>query len=98
MRCPPLPPGGGEDITLFGAVLLRVVRAVFYKLFIHFERVRTSALGDVERIIMSGAVWLRVVRAALYELFVHSGRIRAVTQGALATCCIILCYCTPVEI
>ena len=35
---------------LFGAVLLRVVCAVFSKLFIHFERTRTITLGDVERI------------------------------------------------
>ena len=104
MRCPPLPPGGGEDITLFGAVLFRVVCAVFSKLFIHFERIRTRTLGDGDliKIIMFGAVRLRAVRAALYELFVHSGRIRAVTQGALVTCCtgvhIFLCYCTPAEI
>ena len=93
MRCPPLPPGGGEDMTLFGAVLFRVVCAAFSKLFIHFERIRTSTLGDVKqiKIIMSGAVRLRTVRAALYELFVHSGRIRTVTQGVHMTCCVI-CY------
>ena len=77
---------------LFGAVLFRVVCAVFFKLFIHFERIRASTLGDGERIkiIISEAVRLRAVRAALHELPVHSGRIRAVTQGALVTCCIFL--------
>ena len=80
-------------MTLFGAVLFRVVCAVFSKLFIHFERIRTSTLGDGERFktIMSGAVRLSAVRMALYELFVHPERIRAVTQGACATCCIFLC-------
>ena len=75
---------------LFGAVLVRVVCAVFFKLFIHFERIRASTPGDGEqiKIILSGAVRLSAVRIALYELFVHSGRIRAVTQGAYATCCI----------
>ena len=89
MRCPPLLPEGGEDITLFGAVLFRVVCAVFFKLLIHFERIRANTLGDEEqiKIIMSGAVRLSAVRIALYELFVHVGRIRAVTQGACATCC-----------
>ena len=71
----------------------RVVCAVFLKLFIHFERIRASTLGDGEqiKIVMSGAVRLSAVRVALYELFVHSERIRAVTQGACATCCIFLC-------
>ena len=70
-------------MTLFGAVLFRVVCAAFFKLFIHFERIRTSTLGDVEqiKIIMSGAVRPSAVQAALHELFVHSGRIRTVTQG-----------------
>ena len=94
-----MPPRGEEDITLFGAVLFRVVSAAFSKLFTLFERIRTSTLGDGEliKIIMSGAVRLSAVRAALYELFVHPGRIRAVTQGALTTCCIFL-GCMPVEI
>ena len=72
-------------MTLFGAVLFRVVCAAFFKLFIHFERIRTSTLGDVEqiKIIMSGAVRPSAVRTALYELFVHPGRIRTVTQGVL---------------
>ena len=48
--CPPLPPGGGEVMTLFGAVLFRSVLTVFAKLFIHSERIRASTLGDVERI------------------------------------------------
>ena len=43
-------PGGEEVMTLFGAVLFRVVCSVFSKLFIPFERIRTSTLGDVERI------------------------------------------------
>ena len=66
---------------------LRVVRAVFRKLFVHFERIRASTLGEMEqiKIVMSGAVQLSAVRAALYELSVHSGRIRTVTQGAHAT-------------
>ena len=70
-------------MTLFGAVLFRAVCAVYFKLSIHFERIRASTLGDVERIkiIMFGAVRLRAVRAALYELFMHSERIRAATQG-----------------
>ena len=70
-------------MTLFGAVLFRVVCAAFSKLFSHFERIRASTSGDVEqiKIIMSGAVRPRAVRAALYELFVHFGRIRTVTQG-----------------
>ena len=71
-------------MMLFGAVLFKVVCAAFFlKLFIHFERIRTSILGDVEqiKIIMSGAVWPSAVRTALYELFLHSGRIRTVTQG-----------------
>ena len=95
-----MPPGGGEVITLFGAVLFRVICAVFFKLFIYFERIRANTLGDRERIkiIMSGAVQLRAVRVALYELFVNSGRIRAMTLGALATCCIFLCCCMSVEI
>ena len=86
-----MPPGGGEVITLFGAVLLRVVRAVFSKLFVPSERARASTLGDVERIkiIMFGAVRLRTVRAVLYELFVHSERIRAVTQGVVCLICVI---------
>ena len=52
-------------MTLFGAVLFRAVCTVFSKLFIHFERIRASTLGDVERIkiIMFGAVWLRAVWA-----------------------------------
>ena len=37
-------------MTLFGAVLSRVVRAVFAKLFVPSERIRASTLGDVERI------------------------------------------------
>ena len=45
-----MPPEGGEVMTLFGAVLLRVVRAVLAKLFVPSERIRTSTLGDVERI------------------------------------------------
>ena len=71
----------------------RVVCAVFLKLFIHFERIRASTLGDGEqiKIVMSGAVRLSAVRVALYELFGHSERIRAVTQGARVTCCIFLC-------
>ena len=43
-------PGGGEVMTLFGAVLFRVVRAVFAKLFVPSGRTRASILGDVERI------------------------------------------------
>ena len=35
---------------LFGAVRLRVLRAVFSKLFVPSERARASTLGDVERI------------------------------------------------
>ena len=88
-------------MTLFGAVLFRVVCAAFFKLFIHFERIRTSTLGDVEqiKIVTSGAVRPCAVRVVLYELFVHSGRIRAATQGAhLAKVCNILCYFMPVEI
>ena len=74
---------------------LRVVCAVFLKLFIHCKRIRASTLGDGEqiKIIMSGAVRLSAVRVALYELFVHSERIRAVTQGAHATCCIFCVRC-----
>ena len=66
----------------------RVVCAVFLKLFIHFERIRASTLGDGEliKIVMSGAVRLSAVRVALYELLVHSERIRDATQGAHATC------------
>ena len=62
----------------------------YFKLFIHFERIRANTLGDEEQIeiIMSGAVRLSAVRIALYELFMHVGRIRTVTQGAYATCCI----------
>ena len=37
-------------MTLFRAVLLRVVRAAFAKLFVPSERIRASTLGDVERI------------------------------------------------
>ena len=37
-------------MTLFGAVLSRVVRTVFAKLFVPSERIRASTLGDVERI------------------------------------------------
>ena len=37
-------------MTLFGAVLLRVVCAVFAKLFVPSERIRANTLGDVERI------------------------------------------------
>ena len=50
--------------------LLRVVCAVFRKLFIHLERIRTSTLGEREqiKIVMSGAVQLSAVRVALYEL------------------------------
>ena len=71
---------------------LRVVCAVFLKLFIHFKRIRASTLGDGEqiKIVLSGAVRLSAVRIALYELFMHSGRIRAVMQGACVTCCIFL--------
>ena len=71
----------------------RVVCAVFLKLFIHFERIRASTLGDGEliKIVMSGAVQLSAVRVALYELFGHPERIRTVTQGAYATCCIFVC-------
>ena len=35
-------------MTLFGAVLLRVVRAVLAKLFVPSEKIRASTLGDVE--------------------------------------------------
>ena len=71
----------------------RVVCAVLLELFIHFERIRASTLGDGEliKIVMSGAVQLSAVRVALYELLVHSERIRAVMQGAHATCCIFMC-------
>ena len=80
-------------MTLFGAVLFRAVCAVFSKLFIHFERIRASTLGDVEwiKIIMFGAVRLRAVPAALYELFMHPERIRAATQGVLCLIRLILC-------
>ena len=80
-------------MTLFGAVLFRAVCAVFSKLFICFERIRASTLGDVERIkiIMFGAVRLRAVRAAYYELFVHSERTRAATQGVICLICVIYC-------
>ena len=101
MRCPPLPPGGGEDMTLFGAVLFRVVCTVFFKLFIHFERIKTSTIADVERsrFIMLGAVCLRAVQAAQHELFVHSGRARAVTQGVhVLDLYKIVCYCMSIEI
>ena len=78
---------------LFGAVLFRVICAVFFRLFIYFERIRANTLGDRKRtkISLSGAVRLRAVRVALCELFVHSGRIRT-AQGALATFCIFLLY------
>ena len=33
-------------MTLFGAVLFRVVHAVFAKLFVPSERIRASTLGD----------------------------------------------------
>ena len=88
-------------MTLFGAVLFRAVCAVFSKLFIHFERIRASTLGDVEqiKIIMFGAVRLRAVRAVYYELFVHSERTRAPTQEVyMLDLCTILCYPMSVEI
>ena len=50
MRCPPLPPGGEEIITLFGAVWLRVVCTVVSELFVPSEKARASTLGDEERI------------------------------------------------
>ena len=37
-------------MTLIGAVLFRVVRAVFANLFVPSERIRASTLGDVEQI------------------------------------------------
>ena len=65
-------------MTLFGAVLSEQSEQHFFKLFIHFERIRARTLGDVEqiKIIMSGAVRPSVVQTALYELFVHPGRTR----------------------
>ena len=50
MRCPPLPPGGEEDMTLFGAVWLRAVRTVKSWLSVPSERIRASTLGEEERI------------------------------------------------
>ena len=93
MRCPPLPPEGGEVWTLFGAVLLRADCTVYFKLFIRFERIRASTLGDVEqiKIIMFGAVRLRAARTAFHELFVHSERTRAATQGVICLICVIYC-------
>ena len=39
-------------MTLFGAVLSRVVCAVFAKLFVPSGRIRASTLGDVEQIMI----------------------------------------------
>ena len=101
MRCPPLPPGGGEVVTLFRAVLPRVV--------VQYLPSCSFTLGELElvhwatwsgsRFIMFGAVCLRAVWAALYELFVHSERTRAATQGVyMLNLCNILCYSMSVEI
>ena len=45
-----MPPGGGEVIMLFEAVLLRAVRTVKFTLFVPSERARASTLGDEEQI------------------------------------------------
>ena len=89
----PTPDAWKRSYNAVWSCSFRVVCAVFLKLFIHFERIRASTLGDGEqiKIVMSGAVRLSAVRVALYELFGHSERIRAVTQGARVTCCIFLC-------
>ena len=96
MRCPPLPLGGDEVVTLFGAVLLRAVRTV--------KSCCSSSLRELEtvhkegrcgsRFIMFGAAWLRAVWAASRELFVHSERIRAVTQGVyILNLCSVIVLC-----
>ena len=59
-------------MTMFGAVLSRVVRAVSAKLFVPSGRIKASTLGDVERIKIY-YVWscsAQSSSAALYELFV----------------------------
>ena len=101
MRSPPLPPGGGEVVTLFRAVLPRVV--------VQYLPSCSFTLGELElvhsatwsgsRFIMFGAVRLRAIWAALYELFVHSERNRAATQGVyMLNLCNKLCYSLSVEI
>ena len=61
---------------------------VFSKLFIHFERIRASTIGDVERIKI---IMFRAVRTAFHELFAHSERTRAATQGVICLICVICC-------
>ena len=94
MRCPPLPPGGDEVLTLFGAVRHRAVHTVKIMLFVPSERARAS-IHKVGRsrasFTMFGPVRLRVVWAASHELFVHFEGIRAITQGVYI---FILCHIT----
>ena len=101
MRCPPLPPGGGEAVTLFRAVLLRVVVQYLPSCLFTLRELELVhwVTWSRSRFIMFGAVCLRAVQAALYELFVHSERTRAATQGVdMLNLCNILCYSISVEI
>ena len=83
-----------EVFVLFGAVLLRAVRAADLSCLSSLRELeplhRVGKSGS--RLMMCRAVQLRAVRIVSHELFVHSERIRTVTLGV---CIYFLCL-TPV--
>ena len=100
MRCPPLPPGGEEVVTLFRAVLLRVVVQYFVSCSCTLRE-----LELVHKVTWSGS---RLLCSELFcsELFERPYTSCACTLGELeplhkkfeCLICVKLCYAVPVEI